>query len=229
MSRFGSRLWGPAGLLFVTCTLWAASPPVLKGWGQAADPDGDCRFQQKDGKLTIAVPGTLHDLVAESGHFNAPTVLSPVKGEFIAMVKSTGGVHPGPESNVPAGLPYHGVGLLLRVDRDNYFRLERAGLIRDEAFITYVNFEHFKEGRRTFSQGLGLQDLPTQLRLERRRGSIYASASQDGVHWTPFPPLEVRLPDEVKIGVAAVNSSTKPFTAELEGLTVFTRRDPPSR
>ena len=56
-----------AGLLLVTCTLWAASPPALKGWGQASDPDGDCRFEQKDGKLTISVPGKLHNLVADTG------------------------------------------------------------------------------------------------------------------------------------------------------------------
>ncbi len=160
MSRFRSCLWGAAGLLIATCTLWAASPPVLKGWGQASDPDGDCRFQQKDGKLTIAVPGTLHNLVADSGQVNSPTVLSPVKGEFIAMVKSTGGVHPGPESNVADGLPYHGTGLLLWVDRDNYFRLERAGLIRDEAFITYVNFEHFKEGRQPSARDMPSTTFP---------------------------------------------------------------------
>jgi len=229
MTRSRSGFLGAAGFVFVACTVLAAPPPMLKGWGQAADPDGDCRFEQKDGKLTIRVPGTLHNLVADSGQVNAPTVLSPVKGEFIAMVKAAGGVRPGPECSVPDGLPYNGTGLLLWVDRDNYFRLERAGLMRDGAFITYVNFEHFKEGRRTFSQGAGLQDLPTHLRLERRGENIYASAGHDGVHWTPFPPLEVRLPDEVKIGVAAVNSSTKPFTAELEGLTVFTRRDVQSR
>ena len=229
MTRFCSRFLGAAGLLFVACTLLAASPPVLKGWGAASDPDGDCRFEQKDGKLTITVPGTLHNLVAEDGPVNAPTVLSPVKGEFIAMVKSTGGVRPGPDCSVAGGLPYNGTGLVLWVDRDNYFRLERAGLIRDGEFITYVNFEQFKDGRHIFSQGGRLLDVPTHLRLERRGGSIYASASNDGVHWTPFPPAEVRLPDEVKIGVAAVNSSTKPFKAELEGLDVFTRRDKPSR
>jgi hypothetical protein len=219
---------GAAGFVLVACTLCAASPPLLKGWGQATDPNGDCRFALKAGKLTIAVPGTLHNLVAESGQVNAPTVLSPVKGEFIAMVKSTGGVRPGPESSAADGLPYNGTGLLLWVDRDNYFRLERAGLIRDGGFITYVNFEHFKVGRRTFSEGVGLQDLPTQLKLERRGGKVYASASHDGLHWASFPPLDVRLPDEVKIGVAAVNSSTKPFSAELEELNVFVRRaDPP--
>jgi hypothetical protein len=209
--------------------LWASSPPALKGWGTTSDPDGDCRFELKDGKLSIAVPGTLHNLVADRGQVNAPTVLSPVKGEFIAIVKSTGGVRPGPESNVPDGFPYSGAGLLLWVDAKNYFRLERAGVIRENAFITYVNFEHFENGRRAFSRGQRLQDTPTHLRLERRGGSVYASTSQDGVQWTAFPPLNVRLPDEVKIGVAAVNSSTTPFTAELEDLTVFTRRQAPAR
>jgi len=229
MSRFKSRLWGASALLFMTGTLLAAAPPLLKGWGQAADPDGDCRFEQMDGKLTIEIPGTIHNLVAGTGQVNAPTVLSPVRGEFIAMVKSTGGIRPGPESSVPDGLPYNGTGLLLWVDRDNYIRLERAGLIRDGAFITYVNFEHFSGGRRVYSQGAALGDAATHLRLERRAGSVYASTSQDGVRWTSFPPLAARLPDEVKLGVSAVNSSTKRFRAELEGLNVFTRRDATSR
>ena len=215
MTRFSSRFSGSLIVLLVASTLMAASSPVLKGWGQASDPDGDCQFDQKDGKLIIKVPGTLHNLVADRGQVNAPRVLSPIKGEFIAMVKSTGGGRPGPESNVADGLPYNGAGLLLWVDRDNYLRLERAGLMRDGAFTSYVNFEYFKDGRRAFSRGLGLQNAPTHLRLERRGGSLYASASLDGFHWTVFPPLEVQLPDEVKIGVAAVNSSSKPFTAEL--------------
>ncbi len=146
MTRSCSRFLGAAGFLFVACTLMAASPPALKGWGQAADPDGDCRFEQKAGKLTIAVPGTLHNLVADSGQVNAPTVLSPVKGEFIAMVKSTGSVRPGPEPTVPDGLPYNGTGLLLWVDRDNYFRLERAGLMRDGAVYPIRQFRAFQGG-----------------------------------------------------------------------------------
>jgi regulation of enolase protein 1 (concanavalin A-like superfamily) len=215
---------GALGLLFVTGTLLAAPPPLLKGWGQAVDPDGDCRFELNDGKLTILVPGTLHNLVADSGEVNAPTVLSPIRGDFIAMVKATGGIHPGPESTVAQGLPYNGTGLLLWVDKDNYIRLERAGIIQGGALLTYVNFEQFADGRRVSSQSGGLLDRTTDLRLERHSGHIFASASQDGVHWTSFPPLDAQLPEEVKLGVAAVNSSTKPFKAELEELQIFTRR-----
>jgi regulation of enolase protein 1 (concanavalin A-like superfamily) len=98
-------------------------------------------------------------------------------------------------------------------------------LIKDGAFLTYANFEHFNGGRRAVSQAGRLKDLPTSLRLERRGGRVFASASQDGTNWTSFPPLEVSLPDEVKIGVLAVNTSSKIFGAELAEFRVFTRKD----
>jgi regulation of enolase protein 1 (concanavalin A-like superfamily) len=214
-----------AGLLLVAAGLITAPPPAIKGWGQADDPDGDCRFEARDSKLTIRVPGTPHNLVADGGQLNAPRVLSSARGEFIVMVRAAGDVHPGPEPSVPDSLPYNGTGLLLWVDRDNYIRLERAGLIQQGAYISYANFEHFSGGRRTFSQGLEIQNLPTTLRLERRGGTVYASVSQDGATWNSFRTLEVTLPEEMKLGVAAVNTSTKPFAGELEGLTVFTRHE----
>src|SRR5262245_5090395 len=164
MNRFTSIAWKTAGLICVMASLLFASPPTLKGWGQAVDPDGDCHFERSEERLTIQVPGTDHNLVADSGDLNAPRVLSPVRGGFIVTVKAPGSVHAGPESSVADGLPYNGTGLLLWVDQHNYLRLERAGLIRDSAYITYANFEHFSGGRRTFSQGAALQDLPTHLR-----------------------------------------------------------------
>src|SRR5262249_50825975 len=121
-----SSLWAAGSLFMMACAFMAAALPMLKGWGQAADPDGDCRFEETGGKLRIVVPGTLHNLVAGEGKLNAPMVISPVKGEFIAMVTAGGSVRPGPESNAPGGLPYSGTGLLLWADAENYFRLERA-------------------------------------------------------------------------------------------------------
>ncbi len=227
MTRFSSIAWMATGLIFVASSTLAAPPTSFNSWGQATDPKGDCRFEQMDGKLTIRVPGTLHNLVTDSGQLGAPSVLRPVRGEFIAMVKVTGSVHAGPKSSVPGGLPYNGTGLLLWVDRDNYVRLERAGMIRNGTFSTYVIFEHFRGVRRASSQMV--EDRPTHLRLERREGKVYASTSHDGVTWSSFPSLEIRLPEELKLGVAAVNTSTKPFVAELEDLSVFTRRDAPSQ
>jgi regulation of enolase protein 1 (concanavalin A-like superfamily) len=225
MIRSIFSLWMTISLSFLVGGLLAAppAPQWIKGWGTVADPEKDCGFESMDDRLTIRVPGTPHNLVADSGQLNAPTVLSPDRGEFIATVKVNGSVQPGPDTAIADDLPYNGAGLLLWVDQDNYIRLERAGMVRQGEFITYVNFEHFGAGRRTYSKGRRVQNMPTLLRLERRGGTIYAYASQDGVNWFSFPPLVVTLPDELKLGVAAVNTSTKPFTAELENLSVFKR------
>jgi len=218
-----------AGLVVVATVLLAAAPPALKEWGKAEDPDGDCRFQQTGNKLTLRVPGKTHNLVAGEGKLNAPRVLGPVQGDFVVTVQVAGEVRPGPKGSVAGGMPYNGAGLLLWENPGHYLRLERAAIVRDGALISYANFEHYQGGRRAASQGARLKDQPTHLRLERRRGKVYASASQDGVTWLGFPPVEAPWPDTLKVGIAAVNTSTGPFTAEMEDYDVFTRRGEPTR
>ncbi len=39
---------------------------------KVVDPDGDCRCVVRKGEAEISVPGTAHDLSAETGHVNAP-------------------------------------------------------------------------------------------------------------------------------------------------------------
>src|SRR5438046_3201998 len=65
---------------------------TIEGWGVATDPDGDCKFTEKDGKLTIAVPGTYHDFHPKTepvgkdkevvGKVNSPRVFQNVEGDF---------------------------------------------------------------------------------------------------------------------------------------------------
>ncbi len=54
-------------------------PPLKKpsiAWNPPVDPDGDCKFVESGGKLTIAVPGKDHDLGAERGRMKrAPPVV----------------------------------------------------------------------------------------------------------------------------------------------------------
>ncbi len=211
-------------MVVATVSLLAAGPEI-KGWGLANDPDGHCRFEPGDGKLRIQVPSSPYKEIPGKAELHAPTILSPVRGEFVAIVQVGGDLHPGPEPSVADTLPYNAAGLILWVDPRTYIRIERAGLIKNGAFLTYANFEHFSGGRRASSQAAQLKDLPTSLRLERRGGRIYASASQDGTNWTSFPPLEVSLPEEVKIGVLAVNTSTRLLNAELTDYRVFTRKE----
>ena len=96
------------------------------------------------------------------------------------------------------------------------------GLIQAGAFISYANFEHFSGVSRTFSQGLERSRIsPATLRLKAPGRDCVHIVSQDSVDWTSFRTLEVPLPAEMKLGVAAVNASTKPFAGELEGLTLL--------
>ncbi len=61
-----------------------------------------------------------------------------------------------------------------------------------------------------------LEDKETFLRLERRGDQVLGSVSQDGKDWYTFIPIEVELPEAVKIGVAACNTSSKPFAPRFD-------------
>jgi hypothetical protein len=45
--------------------------------------------------------------------------------------------------------------------------------------------------------------------------------SEDGIRWLPFKPLAVDFPNEVKLGVTAINTSSEPFKAEFSEAAVF--------
>jgi regulation of enolase protein 1 (concanavalin A-like superfamily) len=77
--------------------------------------------------------------------------------------------------------------------------------------------------RQIATSGMKNGDNSNRLRLSRRGDEINASFGPDGVRWTSFPTLTAKLKDRIKVGVAAINSSTKPLTAELEGLEVSQR------
>ena len=91
------------------------------------DAVGDCKLIPDATGLTISVPGKLHVLSPELNIKNSPMVLIDVEGDFVAQVKVAGEVMPGrtPVEKMP--FAFHGAGLLLWKDKDNYVRLERAG------------------------------------------------------------------------------------------------------
>src|SRR4051812_12306692 len=97
-------------------------PQEIKGWGTVVDPAGDCKVAEKDGKLTITVPGTHHDLNPTSPYDNvlAPRVLQPVEGDFTAQVSVDVYRSPGNTANSKAGVTYVGGALLLWQDEKNF-------------------------------------------------------------------------------------------------------------
>jgi serine/threonine protein kinase len=198
---------------------WAQKPA---DWGEVIDPDSDCQVLSDGAKnrLTILVPGTAHLLSAEIGRMNAPRILHEITGEFEVRVRVTGTSHPGGKATTNSYSPYHGAGILLWQDPENYVRLEIAADLRKGRVFPYANFELRQAGRLAFSEGYKIVDGASYLRLKRRAGEIHGAFSSDGSHWTPLPSLIANLNDRVKVGVVVVNSASKSLKAGFEELQV---------
>ncbi len=202
--------------------------PTARGkgsWGDAVDPDGDCKFElaPREDRVRIIVPGKPHILSSEIGYVNAPRLLRDIKGDFDLIVRVAGTGKPGGKATTNVYPPYHGAGLIIWQDQENYVRLEIAADIQHGKARPYVNFEHRKDGALAASTGIKNTDGSNHLRLRRRGDEIYASFGPDGLRWTSFAPLTAKLDDRLKVGLSAINSSTKPLTAEFEGLETLER------
>jgi regulation of enolase protein 1 (concanavalin A-like superfamily) len=208
---------------------WTGPTRGQADWGEPIIPDGDCTvdLDRYGNKIKIVVPGTPHVLSAELGRLNAPRILRDVDGDFDASVKVAGIFHPSGRATLKEYTsPYHGAGILLWQDEDNYVRLEIASDLQHGKPRPYVNFEYRKDGALVASRGLKNKDGSSYLRLKRRGDVIHAAFGPDGSGWTSFPPLWVKLNDRLKVGVSAINTATKLLTAELEGFGISERTGP---
>jgi len=195
---------------------------VLRGWGRAIDPDHDCDIALKEGSLEFKIPGKSHDYAADIQIQNSPRVLREIKGDFIAEVKVCGEFKPGETSTIPGRLSYHGAGLLLIKDKDNYFSLHRGCVFIDQRQRHYANFELRKDGGMAFSKyEIEIPDQDTYLRLERRGNWVFNATSPDGIHWTSYEPAELDLPETVQLGLVGVTSSDVPLSIRFRDLNVF--------
>ena len=123
--------------------------------------------------------------------------------------------------------PYHGAGILLWQDKQNYVRLEIASDLDHPKHRPYANFELRREGRITASLGLPIKDGSTWIRLERRGNELNAAFSPDGVRWTSFTPLTIEFDDRLSFGIAAMNSATTPLKVEFQQFSI-TEKDRPT-
>jgi regulation of enolase protein 1 (concanavalin A-like superfamily) len=206
--------------------------PFETGWDKPIDPDKDCRFRIDKGVLTITVPGVDHDLGVERGLMNSPRLLRDVEGDFVAQVRVKGTFQPSATSSTTERLPFVGAGLLLMASDQTYIRLERAALRRSDDVKTYANWELRQDGKWVLSGDatvLPLEDKDTYLRLERKGDKLLAWASHDGDKWSELPPLEVKLPARLKVGVSCGGTSTDVFAPRFDHFKLTPAARPPAR
>jgi hypothetical protein len=119
--------------------------------------------------------------------------------------------------------PYHSAGLIAGQDASSYLRLERAvGFIKGR-HVAYVNYELRAGGRLAASYGFPIGDGPLFLKLRRRGAVFWAGYSRDGRRWSALRRIDADFAESVEVGAAAVNSSDRTLTAELEMLDIGKR------
>lgn len=203
--------------------------------GTLQDPAGDCKLEKAEKAVKITVPGTLHTLApqlkdkAGKAVKNAPMAVTEVKGDFVAHVRVGGDIRPGADPTTdPRGkrlpITYQGAGLVLWQDQDNYVRLERGkGTAGGTSLVSRILVEVCADGLEAEPPYyIDVADGPISVMILRAEGRVMCLFQEEGSEkWKVFRPLGTRFPEQVKVGVVAVNISKKPFTAELEDFVLI--------
>lgn len=195
----------------------------LSDWGLAIDTGKDCEFTPEQKKLAIRVPGAWHDLNPDNGKLNAPRVVREVEGDFVVKVKVEGEFKPGGKSTNPRGVPYTGAGIIVWSDSDNFIRLERGALLRNNKVGTTVAFEEREGGYRGAVHNITSKPGPVYLRLERKGSRILGAVSFDDSAWRNLKPIDTVWPTKLKVGLTAISSSGEPFAAQFTEYSLQTQ------
>jgi len=196
-----------------------ASPQKIPGWGEFVDAGGQCRVRLEGARVMIETPAGSFDLWPEGKSTNAPRLLQDASGDFTVRVKTVGNVM-GEKGAEATGrdVAFNAATLVIWQDENNFVRLDRAGMHKGGTRFHQTYYHINQDGKRTVQLFQALPDQASWLKLERRGGSITAGWSVDGATWQTYPVQNAKLADKLKVGVAALNSSTKPFVATFESL-----------
>jgi hypothetical protein len=119
---------------------------------------------------------------------------------------------------------------LIWQDADHFIRLERNVWIAGGQRVCYPPLlEQVQDGRAKPTNPPGtlfesfFRGDSTWFRLERKDNDVSASYSHDGKEWTLFKTIPVSMDETVSVGVAAINTSKKPFEVVFGDLQVSGR------
>src|SRR5262245_48667631 len=224
-------------LLFCSLVPLSLAAPVPKArddeafrkapWGRPIDPDKDCKFTFAKGSVTIQMPGKVHDYDPGSGRANAPRLLRPVKGDFLAEVRVRGEWQAAGNEDIHSVSPSVTAGLLLVGEKEEpgCFRAAFGTYLRDQRqlALAVVGMSRPDWGPTSYWYGTGPELRPwardagkaAYLRMQRRGEEVSCSISADGKRWQllshKLEPREcpVRFRGDGLVGVGAFTTSTK--------------------
>jgi hypothetical protein len=114
---------------------------------------------------------------------------------------------------------------VLYQDRNNFFRLERAGSVVTSRLtpVHRLLIEAVKDGKQAMAPiYLDVPEKDILLFLVRQKGRIRCLFSpDDGRSIFAFREFVLDLPSRVKVGLTAANISTKPFSASFEDFALL--------
>ena len=118
---------------------------TIKGFGTVVDPDGDCQVKEENGRVTIVVPKTHHDLTYTEDYtkLNSPRILQDVKGDFRLEDKVEAFELPNDKASSGGKYSFVSSGLLVWQDDHNFIRMDRAA-VGNSPFIWV---ERFQDGK----------------------------------------------------------------------------------
>jgi serine/threonine-protein kinase len=188
-------------------------------WGDAFDPQGDCRFEEGPGRFIIRVPAGSHELFpGQNNNFDAPRLLRAADpdGDFSAVVKVQPFELRGEALLGVEKSPYQGAGLLVWHDSKNFIRF----LIARTNALDPGPIEHtfmFEGGNTKIERITPLGGRQCYLNLERQGRSFRIRWGTDGKQWGNFATLpEVDYPRKLRVGLVALNISTQEFAPQFE-------------
>jgi hypothetical protein len=198
--------------------------PALKDqhWGDSVDPDGDCKFLLEFGKLHIKIPGKPHRLAVELGPNTAPRVLRQMQGDFLFEVKILAG-SPSVRRSETGSSPWHGAGVLIWQDENNYLRLERARqYVSGDNWRCYANWK-LRQGGKLTRQAAGAElnleeGKPVYFKLNRKADTFTATYSQDGKTSKELPPIRADFAIKLGVGICASHNTGVGYDAVFEDL-----------
>jgi regulation of enolase protein 1 (concanavalin A-like superfamily) len=160
---------------------------------------GSYSLTAHSGYLRITAPTGVG--LSKTSNFNAPRMLQPVTGDFVATTSVSGDFS-------QAG--FRG-GMLLFKDTNNYFRLEKYGS-NQVLMYGYIN------GAETYiASTLPSNYSPLYLELERTGTTLRGYWSSDGATWNLVKQYTVfNGADTLQIGLFTINVGTSTFSADFD-------------